>query len=67
VSTRTSCGTDRLPRVYDLFLKFLAAGRFDVSGLITHTFSPADAAAAYEQPVRDQGGTLGILFEWTAQ
>jgi 2-desacetyl-2-hydroxyethyl bacteriochlorophyllide A dehydrogenase len=55
------------PKVYDLFLNLLASGRFDVSGLITHTFTPAEAAAAYEQPVRDPGGTLGILFDWTAQ
>jgi 2-desacetyl-2-hydroxyethyl bacteriochlorophyllide A dehydrogenase len=52
--------------VYELFLKLVAAGRFGVDGLVTHTFSPADAAAAYEQPVRDPGGTMGVLFDWTA-
>jgi threonine dehydrogenase-like Zn-dependent dehydrogenase len=48
-----------------LFHKVLA-GRFDITGLITHTFTPGQYAEAYRLANTHREETLGILFDWTA-
>jgi 2-desacetyl-2-hydroxyethyl bacteriochlorophyllide A dehydrogenase len=52
-------------RVQNLFFDLLASGRFDVTGLTTHTFRPVNAMAAYDLPNNDRGSTVGIAFDWT--
>ena len=52
-------------RVDELFFASLMAGRFDVGGLITHEFSPADCAQAYALAVERRGEVMGILFDWS--
>lgn len=52
-------------RVDELFFASLMAGRFDVSGLITHEFSPADCAEAYALAEERRGDAMGILFDWS--
>lgn len=47
-----------------LFRQVLA-GRFDPSGLITHTFAPEQAVEAYRLANTHRDETLGILFDWT--
>jgi 2-desacetyl-2-hydroxyethyl bacteriochlorophyllide A dehydrogenase len=47
-----------------LFRQVLA-GRFDISGLITHTFTPDQGAEAYRLANTRREQTLGILFDWT--
>lgn len=53
-------------RVDRLFFQCLQDGRFDTSGLVTHTFAPRDCEAAYGLADRERGQTLGILFDWEA-
>ena len=52
-------------RVDELFFASLTNGRFDVGGLITHEFSPANCADAYALAVDRRGDTMGILFDWS--
>ena len=52
-------------RVDELFFASLIAGRFDVGGLITHEFTPADCAEAYALAVERRGEAMGILFDWS--
>jgi len=47
-----------------LFRQVLA-GRFNISGLITHTFKPEQAAEAFHLANTRRAETLGILFDWT--
>ena len=52
-------------RVDGLFFASLMNGRFDVGGLITHEFTPADCADAYALAVERRGEAMGILFDWS--
>jgi len=52
-------------RIDRLFFRCVRAGRFDLSGLITHEFSPRDCAAAYALAEQRRGQAMGILFDWT--
>ena len=52
-------------RVDKLFFACVADGRFDLSGLITHEFSPEDCEAAYELAERQREQVMGILYDWT--
>ncbi len=47
------------------FFASLTAGRFDVSGLITHEFSPRDCVDAYALAVGRREEAMGILFDWS--
>jgi threonine dehydrogenase-like Zn-dependent dehydrogenase len=47
-----------------LFRQVLA-GRFNVSGLITHTVTHEQVAEAYRLANAHREETLGILFDWT--
>ena len=52
-------------RIDELFFASVLAGRFDLSGLISHEFSPADCAAAYALAEENRGETMGVLFDWS--
>ena len=52
-------------RVDQLFFASVLSGRFDLSGLITHQFSPADCAEAYALAEENRGETMGLLFDWS--
>lgn len=52
-------------KVDALFFASLLAGRFDVSGLITHEFSPEDCVQAYALAVDHREDAMGILFDWS--
>jgi len=53
-------------RIYGLFFSLVETGRFDLGGLITHTFRPADAKEAYATADRKRAETMGLLFDWMA-
>lgn len=53
-------------RIDRLFFSCVADGRFDLSGLITHEFAPADCAEAYALAENERETAIGILFDWTA-
>lgn len=54
------------PIVYRHFLRLHVAGRFNLAGLITHTFRGDHAEEAYRVANTRRGETMGILFDWTA-
>jgi 2-desacetyl-2-hydroxyethyl bacteriochlorophyllide A dehydrogenase len=47
-----------------LFFDLAVSGRFDLSGMITHTFVPDDCVKAYETANTQRAQTMGILFDW---
>ncbi len=50
----------------ELFLRFVERGDISLAGLISHRFSPKDAAAAYELITNRNLTAMGIIFDWTA-
>jgi threonine dehydrogenase-like Zn-dependent dehydrogenase len=52
-------------RIDQLFFEQVQSGRFNLAGLITHEFSPRNAAAAYALAEQQRGAAMGILFDWT--
>jgi len=53
-------------RIIPLFFSLIAGGRFNLSGLITHTFTPEQCSDAYELADTGRGKTMGICFDWSA-
>jgi len=53
------------PRIFRLFFNMVQSGRFDLNGLITHTFQPRDYQKAYDIANTKRGETMGIVFDWT--
>jgi len=51
-------------RIDNLFFTCVQEGRFDLSGLITHEFSPGECAAAYALAEQQRDQAMGILFDW---
>ncbi len=49
----------------DLFFAYLQRGDMRVSDLITHRYSPSQAAEAYEVLRTDRAHAMGVLFDWT--
>jgi threonine dehydrogenase-like Zn-dependent dehydrogenase len=47
------------------FFSHLIEGDFNVSGLITHDFSPADCTKAYQLAKNSKENVLGILYDWS--
>ncbi len=47
-----------------LFLEYLHHGQMGVADLITHRFSPMEAAEVYQMLQQDRASTLGVLFDW---
>ena len=53
-------------RIDRLFFRHVSNGRFDLSGLITHEFSPEECQSAYELVEHNRDQVMGVLFDWTA-
>ena len=53
-------------RIVQLFFELVGTGRFNMDGLNTHTFRPAQHAEAYRVANQERGGTMGIVFDWRA-
>ena len=47
------------------FFSHLIEGDFNVSGLITHEFSPEDCTKAYKLAQNSKENVLGILYDWS--
>jgi 2-desacetyl-2-hydroxyethyl bacteriochlorophyllide A dehydrogenase len=47
-----------------LFFQLASSGRFPLSDLTSHTFTPAQCAEAYAVANRDRASTMGIIFNW---
>lgn len=52
-------------RIDTLFFTCVQDGRFDLSGLITHQFSPEECEQAYVLAEQQRGQAMGILYDWT--
>ena len=52
-------------RVDGLFFDLVKRDKFNLSGLITHEFSPQDCREAYTLANERRHDTMGILFDWT--
>ncbi|HEY3333341.1 MAG TPA: zinc-binding alcohol dehydrogenase [Capsulimonadaceae bacterium] len=50
--------------ITELLFSLASSGRFDLSGLTSHVFAPADYASAYELANTKRGETMGIIFDW---
>ncbi len=51
-------------RIDSLFFTCVQDGRFDLSNLITHQFSPGQCEAAYTLAEQQRERAMGILFDW---
>ncbi|HET6484766.1 MAG TPA: zinc-binding alcohol dehydrogenase [Spirochaetia bacterium] len=47
-----------------LFFQAVSDGRFRFGSLVSHTFPPQEAGAAYELATHHRKDTMGILFDW---
>ncbi len=47
-----------------LFFHYIERNQMRVSDLITHHFSPADAADAYHLLLTDRSAVMGVIFDW---
>jgi threonine dehydrogenase-like Zn-dependent dehydrogenase len=52
-------------RVLRLVLDLMTRGRFDCTGLITHSFTPECAMDAYQLANERRAETMGIAFTWS--
>jgi 2-desacetyl-2-hydroxyethyl bacteriochlorophyllide A dehydrogenase len=48
-----------------LFFTYLERGQMNVSDLVTHRYSPKQAAEAYEMLLTDRSKAMGVVFDWT--
>lgn len=48
-----------------VFFDYLIRGKMNVSGLVTHRYSPLQAPEAYMKLVNDRSSAVGVLFDWT--
>ena len=46
-------------------LRLQKGGRLDLQGLISQTYSPADAPSVYDRMLADQGFPVGVQFDWS--
>ncbi len=53
------------PDMAALFLSYITQGRMNMSSLITHRYSPLDAAKVYDSLVQNRSLAMGVLFDWT--
>jgi len=51
-------------RIDEKFFSCVADGDFDLSGLITHEFSPEDCAKAYALSDQQRENVMGIIYDW---
>ena len=54
------------PEMISVFWKFLHRDQMRVEDLITHTYSPEDAPAAYEMLQTQRDEAMGVLFDFRA-
>jgi 2-desacetyl-2-hydroxyethyl bacteriochlorophyllide A dehydrogenase len=47
-----------------LFFHYIEQNQMRVDNLITHHFSPADAADAYHLLLTDRSAAMGVIFDW---
>jgi threonine dehydrogenase-like Zn-dependent dehydrogenase len=52
-------------KMTDLFFTYLRRGDMRVSDLVTHRYSPSQAAEAYEMLRTDRAHAMGVVFDWT--
>lgn len=52
-------------RIDEKFFAAVLNGRFDLSGLITSKFSPADCVQAYVLAEEQRENVMGILYDWS--
>lgn len=52
-------------RIDRLFFTCVQDGRFDLSGLISHEFSPEECGQAYTLAEQQREQAMGILYDWT--
>ncbi|NQX63594.1 zinc-dependent alcohol dehydrogenase [Paenibacillus qinlingensis] len=53
------------PAMTELILSYIMQGRLDVTPLITHRYSPLEAAQVYDSLVNNRSSSMGVLFDWT--
>lgn len=53
--------------ISSLFFNYASSGRFNMEGLTSHVFKPAQCMEAYTVANRDRASTMGILFEWSGR
>ncbi len=51
-------------KLIKLLFSLAERGRFDLEGLNTHEFKPAECKQAYELLNNDRKSTMGVLFKW---
>ena len=49
------------------FFQLVGEGKFDLSELITHEFTPDQCIDAYAQADQRREETMGVLFDWTTE
>ncbi len=47
------------------FFNLASSGRFDLAGLTSHVFDPAECVKAYRLANEARESTMGIVFDWT--
>jgi threonine dehydrogenase-like Zn-dependent dehydrogenase len=53
------------PQMANLFFTYLQRGDMRVSDLVTHRYSPLEAANAYEMLRTDRASAMGVIFDWS--
>ncbi|MFD7522102.1 zinc-dependent alcohol dehydrogenase [Paenibacillus chitinolyticus] len=53
------------PDMTALYLSYITQGRMNVAPLITHRYSPLEAAEVYDSLVQNRSTAMGVLFDWT--
>jgi 2-desacetyl-2-hydroxyethyl bacteriochlorophyllide A dehydrogenase len=48
----------------DLFFEYLRHGKMNVTSLVTHRYSPDQAAEAYLGLLKDRSNAVGVIFDW---
>ncbi|MEM7531102.1 MAG: zinc-binding dehydrogenase [Chloroflexota bacterium] len=52
-------------KIAELFYTYVERGQMNVSNLVTHRYSPRDAAETYNMLVTDRSAVMGVIFDWT--
>ncbi|MBP3965681.1 zinc-dependent alcohol dehydrogenase [Paenibacillus lignilyticus] len=47
-----------------VFYDYLLQGRMNIEHLMTHTYSPLEAPAAYDFLMKDRTSAIGVIFDW---
>lgn len=51
--------------IVEYFFTLALTGRFDLGGLTSHTFAPAECEKAYATANTEREKTMGLLFDWS--